>query len=679
MKKNSRIRLMNERSHLADDSYLAPYAEKLHARHQSVIKKIDELTCRRPSKFKDFANGHEYYGLHKKSRQWILRVWAPDAEAVNFCGDFSNWQILDEFALKKINPHGDWELRLPLKKLAHEMHYNLQIKFNGNFHSRLDPYSRFTVQNDETKIFSSLIWDPVGKYEFKYDDCVNEVENPCIYECHIGMAQETAKIGTFREFIDNTLPYIAESGYNVIQIMGVMNHPYYGSFGYHVANFFSIASRFGNPEEFKELVDTAHRYGLKVIIDLVHSHSVKNENEGLGNFDGKRDLYFHNGERGEHAAWDSLCFDYGKNEVLHFLLSNCRFYLDEYHIDGFRFDGVTSMLYKHHGLNRVFTSYADYFNEDVDEAALTYLTLANLLIHQIKPTAITVAEDVSGMPGIAAPFEDNGIGFDFRMAMGVTDMWFKIFDIPDENWDMHYIFYEATNGRKDEKTISYVECHDQSIVGGQTAAFRLIGSEMYSHMSKFRQSQNVSRGIALHKLARLLTFSCADSGYLDFMGNEFGHPEWIDFPREGNNWSMHYARRQWSLLQDRTLHYHELKDFDKAMLELLNEYDFLKYKLIPLDINNDRKIIAFARGDLWFFFNFSPDKSYEDLKFNALSGEYELILSSDSSLFGGFDNIKMPQTFYTVDEKKNCNVTPKLSLYLPSRSAVVLLRKERKI
>ncbi len=675
MKKTPYLRLMNDRKNLSDDPYLAQYLGILQQRHARAVAKINELTHNKPEKLKDFASAHKYYGLHKKIRKWIFRVWAPNAEEIFLCGDFSNWQLLEEFRLKKINPHGDWELSLPLKTLKHQMHYNLQIKFNGTFHDRLDPYSRFTVQNENTKIFSSLIYDPPCRYEFKYDNCELNNDIPFIYECHVGMAQEKPSVGTFREFIDRTLPYIANSNYNTIQIMAVMNHPYYGSFGYHVANFFSIASRFGNPDEFKELVDTAHKYGLKVIIDIVHSHSVKNEAEGLGNFDGKRNLYFHHAERGEHPGWDSLCFDYGKNEVLHFLLSNCRFYLDEYHIDGFRFDGVTSMLYKHHGLNRVFTSYSEYFSDDVDEDALTFLTLANELIHQVKPSAITVAEDVSGMIGVAAPFAENGIGFDFRLAMGVTDMWFKVFDIPDENWDMHFIFHEASNGRKDEQTISYVECHDQAIVGGQTAIFRLIGSDMYHSMSKFIKSMNVDRGIALHKLTRLLTFAACGNGYLNFMGNEFGHPEWIDFPREGNNWSMDYARRQWHLIEDTTLHFHELLDFDRAMLELQKKYSFLQHKLIPVDVNNERKIIAFARGDLWFFFNFNPTCAFNDLKFNALNGEYELILSTDDSNFGGFDNIQKPQTFYSVEEKRLSDVIPKLSLYLPPRSAAVLLRK----
>ena len=668
--------LLNERLALTADSYLQPYSEKLTERHCKILDKIRELADGSLEKLKDFASAHEYYGLHKKNSKWIFREWAPNAEEIYLCGDFSDWKIKPEFKLTRINKHGDWEIKLPSDTLKHEMHYNLQIRFDGTFHSRLDAYARFTVQNEETKIFSSLVWDPPEKYQFKYDNNVKKSDFPFIYECHTGMAQEEKKIGTFREFKDKILPRIAASNYNTIQLMAVMNHPYYGSFGYHVANFFSISSRFGNPEEFKELVDTAHKYGLKVIIDFVHSHSVRNESEGLGNFDGRRDLYFHNGECGEHPAWDSLCFDYGKNEVLHFLLSNCRFYLDEYHIDGFRFDGVTSMMYKDHGLNRIFNSYHQYFNSDIDEDAIIYLALANAVIHQVKPDAATIAEDVSGMVGIAAPLAEKGIGFDYRLAMGITDMWFKTFDIPDEQWNMFYIFNEVTSGRKDEKSISYVECHDQAIVGGQTAIFRLIGNDMYDFMTKFRRSLNVDRGIALHKLARLLTFVCCDSGYLNFMGNEFGHPEWIDFPREGNNWSMHYARRQWSLADDPTLHYSELAAFDRAMLKLEQQYDFLKYKITIIDINNERKIIAFARGNLFFFFNFNPVQSFENLKFNALKGEYELVMSSDAAEFGGFDNVKMPQTFYTVTEKSSLNAAPKLSLYLPSRSALILKRKK---
>ena len=174
--------------------------------------------------------------------------------------------------------------------------------------------------------------------------------------------------------------------------MAIQEHPYYGSFGYHVSSFYAASSRFGTPDDLKHLIDDAHSMGIAVIMDIVHSHAVKNELEGLGRFDGSYNQYFYGDHRREHPAWDSLCFDYGKNEVLHFLLSNCKFWLEEYGFDGFRFDGVTSMLYYSHGLGQAFGSYDDYYNGGQDTNAITYLSLANEVIHTVNPNAITIAE-----------------------------------------------------------------------------------------------------------------------------------------------------------------------------------------------------------------------------------------------------------------------------------------------
>ncbi len=662
---------------LKDDVFLQHFSGALKKRHDDYLAVKKRLTSNNRRKLSDFAMGHYYYGLHRQKRFWLFREWAPNAEEIYLVGDFSNWQLSDDFKLKKINAHGDWEIKVPLKKISHGMYYKLVVKFDGELHDRLSAYSNYVCQDKDTLKFTSRVWDVEEKYVFKHDDFKIADDNVLIYECHVGMSGEREAIASYSDFRKYVLPKIAAGNYNTIQIMAVMSHPYYGSFGYHVANFFSISSNFGTPEELKELIDEAHRLGLRVIIDLVHSHAVKNEVEGIAKFDGTRYQYFHEGAKGEHSAWDSLCFDYGKDAVLHFLLSNCRYYLEEYHVDGFRFDGVTSMLYNHHGLNKVFTSYDDYFSADVDTQAITYLTLANDLIHEIKPQAITVAEDVSGMIGLAVPVDKGGIGFDYRLAMGVTDMWFKFFDIPDENWNMFYLYHELTNRRRDEKTISYVECHDQAIVGGQTAIFRLIGRDMYTAMSKLFSTFNVGRGLALHKMARLATLACADSGYLNFMGNEFGHPEWIDFPREGNNWSYKYARRQWSLTEDENLYYGDLQAFDNAMLSLEKDYKFMDYKINLLKILDDDKLFAFERGNLWFFFNFNPHRAMIDKEFEVLKGEYDLVLSTDFSVFGGHDQIAFPQRYYTCEEIRGNQAVNLIRLYIPSRCAIVLRRAER--
>lgn len=660
--------LGNEPVPLNSDPWLAPFREKLRERSRRAIATVKRLTGGK-STLAEFASGHEYFGLHFRDGEWVFREWAPNAVRITLFGDFSDWRKLPEYRLNRLE-HGVWELRLPAETVRHGMHYLLFMEWPGGSGDRIPAYARCVDQDKETGLFAATVWRPEQPYVFRHASPPAPAA-PLIYESHVGMAQEEPKVGSFDEYREKILPKIAASGYNTIQLMAVMGHPYYGSFGYHVANFFAIASRFGTPDEFKALVDAAHGCGLRVIIDLVHSHAVKNEVEGLAKFDGTRYAYFHEGSRGEHSGWDSLCFNYAKPEVLHFLLSNCRFYLDEYRVDGFRFDGVTSMMYLHHGLGKTFTGYDDYFGGDVDEDALTYLALANRVIHEVRPDALTVAEDVSGMPGLAAPASGGGIGFDCRMAMGVTDMWFKLFDLPDQDWNMFYLFHELTNRRRDERSISYVESHDQAIVGGKTAIFRLADAAMYDAMHAGSQNLAVDRAIALHKMIRLATAAAAGHGYLNFMGNEFGHPEWIDFPREGNGWSLQHARRQWSLADEPGLRYHFLRDFDRAMLEMLNRNpEFFRRRVQTVRIDDCGKVLIFERDDCYFCFNFHPENSYFDYGFEVLPGEFETVLDSDAPEFGGFSRRAPEQRYWSRQGQSGAFIT----LYLPSRTALVLKR-----
>jgi 1,4-alpha-glucan branching enzyme len=497
-----------------------------------------------------------------------------------------------------------------------------------------------------------------------------------IYECHIGMAQEYEGIGTYTEFKETILPYIKKSGYNALQVMAVAEHPYYGSFGYHVSNFFAVSSRFGTPEDLKSLIDTAHQIGLRVIIDLVHSHSVKNIAEGLNIFDGTPYQYFHADSRRDHPAWDSLCFDYGKNEVLHFLLSNCKYWLEEYKVDGFRFDGITSMLYKHHGLEMDFLEYSMYFDGSEDSDAITYLMLANELIHSVKPDAITVAEEMSGMPGIATSIEDGGIGFDYRLAMGTPDYWIKLIKEQEDNhWDVGHIFYELCRKRDDEKTISYVESHDQALVGDKTLFFRLVDKDIYNRMSIHDKCLTIDRGMALHKMIRLVTFASSGDGYLCFMGNEFGHPEWIDFPRKENNWSYMHARRQWSLLENSDLKFRFLADFDAAMLSMFGNEDFFSKPASLLLDDKHLQILSFSRGDFVFVFNFHPTKSYTDFGIPTGAAKFSIVLNTDSVQFGGFGMIDENIHYFTSsilsDKPMDNNY---LKVYLPARCGIVFKR-----
>lgn len=662
-----------------DDEWLQPFEAAIQGRHEHVNNKIADLTGGKGS-LSDFADGHLYFGLHRTPRQWVLREWAPNATAIYLTGTFNQWQELPNYALKRIDENGTWELKLPAKALHHLDLYKLSIHWDGGQGERVPAWATRVVQDEKTKIFSAQVWHPEHAYEWKKQTFRPKRGPLFIYECHIGMSQDAEKVGTYNEFRLNVLPRIIADGYNCIQIMAIAEHPYYGSFGYHVSSFFAPSSRFGTPDELKQLIDEAHAAGIMVIMDLVHSHAVKNEVEGLGNYAGDPNQFFYPGSRHEHSAWDSLCFDYGKNEVVHFLLSNCKYWLTEFHFDGFRFDGVTSMLYYSHGLGEAFCGYPDYFNGHQDDNAICYLTLANLLIHEVTPSAITIAEEVSGMPGLAAPFKDGGYGFDYRMAMNIPDYWIKtIKERRDEDWHPSSILWELTNRRADEKTISYCESHDQALVGDKTLIFRLIDADMYWHFKKGDENYTVHRGIALHKMIRLVTASTINGGYLNFMGNEFGHPEWIDFPREGNGWSYKYARRQWNLVDNHELCYHYLGDFDNKMIHLLRnaERDIRKFPVQEVWHDDGDQVLAYMRGSLVFVFNFSPNRSYDGYGFRVPEGAYEVVLNTDATEFGGNgladDTVCHLTNFDPLLAREHKGW---LKLYLPARSAVVLCKKK---
>ena len=661
---------------IENDPWLEPFSAAIEGRHQFVLNKELELTNGGKTTLSDFATGHLYFGLHRTRKGWVFREWAPNAKDIYLVGDFNDWQVKPEYRLHKVRrSNGVWEVELKPEAMKHGDLYKMKVTWEGGEGERIPAYANRVVQDEATKIFSAQVWAPEKPYKFRKKVFRAKTDPLLIYECHVGMSQNEEKVGTYNEFRENVLPRVAAAGYNCIQVMAIQEHPYYGSFGYHVSSFFAPSSRFGTPDELKELIDTAHRMGIAVIMDIVHSHAVKNENEGLGNLAGDPNQYFYEGGRREHPAWDSLCFDYGKNEVLHFLLSNCKYWMEEFRFDGFRFDGVTSMLYYSHGLGEAFCNYNDYYNGHQDDNAICYLTLANKLIHEINSKAITIAEEVSGMPGLAAPIENGGYGFDYRMAMNVPDYWIKtIKEKIDEDWKPSSMFWEVTNRRADEKTISYAESHDQALVGDKTIIFRLIDADMYWHFKKGDENYMAHRGIALHKMIRLLTASTINGGYLNFMGNEFGHPEWIDFPREGNGWSHKHARRQWDLVDNKELCYHYLGDFDKEMIHLLRSVkDLQDTPVIEIWHNDGDQVLAYRRKNLIFVFNFHPNKSFTDYGFLVPTGAYDVVLNTDNPDFGGFgssdDSIRHFTNFdplYKKDKKEW------LKLYVPARSAVVL-------
>ena len=652
------------------DPLLAPHAPALLRRVRQVEAMEQRLTEGRLD-LAEFASGHEYFGLRFRDGCWVLREWAPSAQSIHLKGPFTAWRAEPEYALSPHGSEGVWEIQLAEKVLAHGDPYRIEVRWDGGGGDRLPAWVRRVVRDEETGSFNAQVWRPPAPYEWRHARPPRPAGPLLVYEAHVGMAQEEPKVGTYDEFRMRVLPRVRDAGYTALQLMALAEHPYYASFGYQVSSYFACSSRFGTPEELKALVDEAHGMGLLVFMDLVHSHAARNEVEGISRQDGTSTLYFHEGARGEHRAWHSRCFDYGKPQVLHFLLSNCRFWMDEYRFDGFRFDGVTSMLYADHGLARNFTSYDDYFGPEVDEDALTYLTLANKLIHRLSPDAVTIAEDVSGFPGLALPVAEGGAGFDYRFAMGVADHWIELTkDVPDETWSVGELWHELTNRRRDEPTISYAESHDQALVGDQTLIFRLMGTRMYDRMLVTSEDVAVERGIALHKMIRLATLGAAGDGYLSFMGNEFGHPEWIDFPREGNQWSYAYARRQWRLAEDENLRFQHLAAFDRDLMAFAQAYGLPGGQdEVLLHTDEETKVLAWLRAGLVFVFNFHPNRSFTDYRIPAAPGTYRTVLDTDRRTYGGF-NRQAPDVFHhTVADRIERHF---LSLYLPTRTALVL-------
>ena len=649
---------------LETDPGLVPFEKDLKLRMRLYEETLSRLTGGAP--LSDFANGSLYYGFQLGKTGWYYREWAPNAEKMSLVGDFNGWDP-EKNPMKKLKD-GNWQVFIRGKKtIPHGSLVKVRVTANGKTFDRIPLYIHRVYQAPDGSC-TGQVWNPPEPYVWQNHFSLPKDRPLFIYEAHVGMATEEEKVGTYREFTQNILPRIQKEGYNAIQLMAIMEHPYYASFGYQVTNFFAASSRYGTPEELKELIDTAHGMGIAVLLDLVHSHASPNTNEGINEFDGTDYQFFHAGGEGNHPAWGTKLFDYGKNEVLHFLLSNLKYWLDEYRFDGFRFDGVTSMLYHHHGLGVAFDSNEKYFSMATDTQAVTYLQLANTLIRQVNPNAVTIAEDMSAMPGMCRPVPEGGIGFDYRLSMGVPDYWVKtLTEKRDEDWDLGKMWSELTIRRPGEKNIGYCESHDQALVGDKTIMFRLADQEMYWHMDNESKSPIIDRAIAYHKIIRLVTAALAGEGYLNFMGNEFGHPEWIDFPREGNGWSYKYARRQWSLADNGFLRYRNLLWFDEAMVALLkqvnikeNDTPFLQF------INHGNKVMVFDKGGYTFAFNFNPTAPQRLSLATRCEQVCPILLNSEWQRFGG--HLPDGPESRTV---QNGVLGRYIDITLPPRSAVV--------
>ncbi|KAK2612844.1 alpha-1,4-glucan branching enzyme [Conoideocrella luteorostrata] len=668
------------------DPWLEPFSESLKRRYAKTQEWINNIKANEGG-LEKFTRGFERFGLNMNEDSSITyREWAPNAVSASIIGEFNNWDR-GTHPMKK-DSFGVFEILLGAKDGRPAIAHNSKIKIalelpSGEVVDRLPAWARYVTQDlSVSPAYEARFWNPspAEKYVFKHPKPVKP-SSARIYEAHVGISTPEQKVATYKEFTKNMLPRIRDLGYNVIQLMAIMEHAYYASFGYQVNSFFAASSRYGPPEDLKELVDTAHGMGITVLLDVVHSHASKNVLDGLNEFDGTDHQYFHGGGKGRHDQWDSRLFNYGHHEVLRFLLSNLRFWMDEYSFDGFRFDGVTSMLYLHHGVGAGFSGgYHEYFGSDVDEEAVVYLMIANEMLHSLYPESITVAEDVSGMPALCLPVALGGVGFDYRLAMAVPDMWIKILkELKDEQWNMGNICHTLTNRRHGEKTIAYCESHDQALVGDKTLMMHLCDAEMYTNMSALSPlTPVIERGLSLHKMIRLITHGLGGEGYLNFEGNEFGHPEWLDFPREGNNNSFWYARRQFNLTEDDLLRYQYLNHFDRLMNQSEAKYRWLNASQAYISLKHeDDKVIVFERAGLVFVFNFHHTSSFFDYRIGVdVAGTYRAVLNTDSKDVGGFNRVDESTRFFTTPMEWNGrrNWT---QVYIPCRTALVLALEDQ--
>lgn len=647
-------------------------SRRRHAKYAEVKAKI----IASEGSLDKFSRSYEQFGVHLlPDGRCRVREWLPGAVRVFFFGDFNGWRR-DEYGMVR-DQWGVWSVELQAGMVRHGQMVKLQVETSGGEKlERVPSWIRRVERREPNVHYDGVVWSPPDEYVWRHPSLGRGMGDSLrIYECHVGMSGEEGKVSSYEEFRLNVLPHVHRVGYNALQMMAVMEHPYYGSFGYQVTSFFAASSRFGTPEDLMRLIDDAHGLGMRVLLDIVHSHASSNSLDGINEYDGTDHCFFHAGPRGHHPQWDSRLFNYGNWEVLRFLLSNVRYWLKEFRFDGFRYDGVTSMMYLHHGIGCSFSAgYEEYFGDGkCDEDAIVYMCLANDIVHELH-NGITIAEDVSGYPGIARPLEEGGLGFDYRLHMAIADRWIELLKHqPDETWNMGSLVHTLTNRRSNERHIAYCESHDQSLVGDKTLMMWLADSLLYTHMSVLSDpSFQIDRAIALHKMITAVTWALGGEGILNFCGNEFGHPEWVDFPREGNNNSYHYARRQWSLAKDPLLKYRFLLNWNKAMLDLQVKEDYLGggYEYTT-QTHEEWKTIAAERpvGKLLWLFNFHPSSSYEkyEIPFKTDGGSWTVILSSDDKEFGGHGRVLVGATYGRPSAP---------FIYLPSRTVIVLKRNQ---
>ncbi|XP_058788144.1 1,4-alpha-glucan-branching enzyme 3, chloroplastic/amyloplastic [Vicia villosa] len=556
--------------------------------------------------------------------------------------------------------------------IPHGSKYRVYFNTTNGPLERVPAWATYVQPELDGRQAYAIHWEPPPEDVYKWKNQSPKVPKSLrIYEAHIGISGSEPKISSFNDFTDKTLPYIKEAGYNAIQLIGVVEHKDYFTVGYRVTNFYATSSRYGTPDDFKRLVDEAHGLGLLVFMEIVHSYAAADEMVGLSLFDGSNDCYFHSGKRGQHKFWGTRMFKYGDVDVLHFLLSNLNWWIEEYQIDGFQFHSLSSMIYTHNGFASFTGDLEEYSNQYVDKDALLYLIMANEILHVLHPNIITIAEDATYYPGLCEPTSQGGLGFDYYVNLSAPEMWSTFLEtVPDHEWSMTKIVNTLVSKKENaNKMLLYAENHNQSISGRRSLAEVLFG-EIDEHSEHYKES--LLRGSSLHKMIRLITLTIGGRAYMNFMGNEFGHPKRVEFPTSSNDYSYSLANRQWDLLEKDGVH-RDLFTFDKDMMRLDKNERVLSRGFPSFHhVNDSSKVISYVRGPLLFIFNFHPTDSYDSYTVGVEeAGEYQLILNTDEIKYAGQGILRENQYFQRtiskrVDGHRNC-----IEVQLPSRTAQV--------
>jgi 1,4-alpha-glucan branching enzyme len=552
-------------------------------------------------------------------------VWAPNATRVSVIGDFNGWDGRVH-PMRLLTPSGIWELFVP--DLPDGEKYKFEIRTReGHLLEKSDPFGvAFEIPPQTASVvrdISRYTWGDAAWMESRASNR-EWLERPMsVYEVHLGswarVPEEGERYLRYSELVEKLVPYVQEMGFTHVEFLPVMEHPFSGSWGYQVLGFFAPTSRYGSPEEFKALVDAFHRAGIGVILDWVPGHFPKDEH-GLARFDGTALFEHADPRQGEHQDWGTLIFNYGRNEVRNFLLSNALFWLEEYHVDGLRVDAVASMLYLDYSRtegNWIPNRYGGRENLE----AIEFLQRLNTLTHGQYPGTITAAEESTAFPGVSRPVHLGGLGFTYKWNMGwMHDMLAYLEqDAVYRRWSHELVTFSMLYAHSENFILPL--SHDEVVHGKRALLDKMPGDAWQKYAT----------------LRTLLGFMYGHPGKkLLFMGGEFG--QW----REWN----HDRSLDWHLLEDPA--HKALQDYVRT----LNAHLRTQPALYELDVDpagfrwidchdHENSVVSFVRTArqsddfvVWVF-NFTPVPRGDYRLGMPAPGYYAELLNSDSALFGG--------------------------------------------